>query len=290
MNRKPIRILSLLLGLLVACAPAFAGVYYQAETSTDQKGGDFLVRGWVDGEKAKVEFVESDDRQMLPQGGYLLTTDAGRTVYLVNPKEETIMEWDLEAMFASLGALMEATPMMNFEITDPKVEKLVEEDGPEMLGHDTTHYRLQTEYGMKMKVLGMGRTNQISMLQDVWVTDDLDAGEAMGVWLKTFKPTGFGELDELMEQHMEVTTGFPLRSVVETTMTGKKGKRSNTTRSETVVTELDTSRSIDASTFELPAGYERVEMPQMGAAEGGEEEESGNPLRGLFGGKKNDGR
>ena len=64
----------------------------------------------------------------------------------------------------------------------------------------------------------------------------------------------------------------------------RTGKRSPTTITETVVTELDRDRSIPDSMFLIPSDYEEVAMPALGAEQEGGGEEGGNPLKKIFGG------
>ncbi len=262
---------------------AFGGVHYTAVTITEGDGVDQRTRveGWVEGESAKIVFTESGNPTM-KQGQYIVTKDGGKTLFLVDPEEKTYAEWDLEAMMAALGSMMESLgPIVNFEIDNVEVEELGDEAGPEMLGLPTRHHTFRTTYDMKIKVMGMGRANHVESEQEVWSTTALDH-DAMTVWLRKAQPTGFGELDELVEAEMGKVRGFPLKSVTRSTTTGQKGKRSSTTVMTTEVTELDRSADVPASTFEIPEGYTRSEA--LVPAEDGEgEEEQGNPLGKLFG-------
>jgi hypothetical protein len=284
MNRHQM-IAPLLLSLvLAALAPAAeAGIYYRAVTTTQGQKGEMAVQGWVSGPQAKIEFEESASPGV-PKGGYLLTTDGGKTLYMVDPKEKTYSRFDLEALFATMNQVMEAAgPMLSIDIVDPQVTLLSEESGGALLGLPTRHYRYKTTYDMQMKIMGMNRGNSVESVQDVWTTDALDA-EALGVWLRKDRPTGWEGLDRLIQQEMSKARGFPLRTVVETTTTGEKGKRSQTTVAETVVTELDQDRSIPDSTFVIPSDYEEVAMPALGAEQQEGGEEGGNPLQKIFGG------
>lgn len=278
---RKISVFALFAVFLLGFAPqAVAGIYYKAVTTTDGSQGTFQVEAWVDGPKAKIQFEESGN-PMTPAGSWLVTTDGGETLYLVNPEEKTYTRFDLAAMLQTLNQVMESMgPMMDFEIANPTVKKLSEEPGGTLLGLPATHYRYRTTYDMNLKIMGMKRSNSTEIVQDIWSTEAVDAA-ALGVWMRKGQPTGNESIDRLIQAEMDAIQGFPLKTVAVTTMTGgKKGGRQNTTRSETVVTELDQERSIPDSTFEIPAGYEETEMmPQGQQDEGG-----GNPLKGLFGG------
>ncbi|HYO16215.1 MAG TPA: hypothetical protein VE685_23705, partial [Thermoanaerobaculia bacterium] len=163
-------VLSVLL-LLAAAAPSWAGIHYKAVTTNqDAKSKEMKmqVEGWVSGDNAKVVFQDSNN-PMAQEGAYLITKDGGRTVYLVDPKEKTYMKWDIEAMLGMAGAVIEGMgPLLKMEFSEPKVEKLLEEDGGTVAGLPTRHTRYRTSYTMKVKVLGMGNEASVVTEQDIW--------------------------------------------------------------------------------------------------------------------------
>jgi hypothetical protein len=264
--RKTKRAVPVILAALTALAvsvPSFAGVHYQAVSKLDGGGrrspGDTRVEGWVSGTKARVEFKESGN-PMAKAGMYILTKDGGKTLYLVNPEDKTYALWDLNGMLGVLGGIMNGIgPMLKFEFSDPKVEKVSEEDGGSLLGMSTRHYKYRTSYTLKMRILGMGRSSDTVTDQDVWATAKLtDPG--LGVWLRHDPPkTGNENFDKLIaaEAQKQRVNGFPLKTVSTTTST-QNGKQ-NVTHQTMEVTSLET-KSIADSQFELPAGYKETQM------------------------------
>ncbi len=275
---------------LAAAPAAHAGLHYKADTTLrPEKGSPQVtqVEAWVDGPRAKVEFLESN-QPMLGAGEYLVTQDAGKTLYLVNPKEKTYAKWDLEGMLAMFGNVMESMKgLVNLEFSDPKVEKLAQENGGSLLGYPTTHYRYRTSYTTKIKVLGMHRESSTETVQDLWTTDAFgDSG--LGVWLRNGPPaTGNEQIDKLISAQMSQIQGFPLKTMSVIKTTGQKGKHETTTTQETVVTELEKT-GVPGSTFEIPAGYTETQMLPEGQ-EQGKDEGAKNPFGRLFGKKKSDG-
>lgn len=249
----------------IFAVPCFAGIHYKATTTTQgqNQAGTMQVEGWVAGEKARVEFMESGN-PVMKKGAYLITKDGGRTLFLVDPGEKTYAELDLQAMMGMVGSVMQGMgPLLKVEVSDPKVEALLEEDGGTVAGLPTRHRRYRTAYNMKIKVLGMGREASVVTEQDIWATDRLqDVG--LGVWLRSEPPrTGNEQLDKLVTAEMGKTTGFPLKTVTVSTSTPKKGGQSTTTRSTMEVTQLDTSADVPAASFEIPAGYEETQIMPM---------------------------
>jgi hypothetical protein len=260
-TRKFIPALALVLAI-GAGLPASAGIHYKATTSTQaaqNQNSNIQVEGWVAGEKARVEFKESAN-PVMKKGAYLITKDGGKTLFLIDPEEKTYAEWDLQAMMGMVGSVMQGMgPLLKVEFSDPKVEKLLEEEGGTVAGLPTRHYRYRTSYNMKIKVLGMGREASVVNEQDIWATDRLQ-DIALGVWLRSEPPrTGNEQLDKLVAAEMDKAIGFPLKTVTVSTSTPKKGQPT-TTRSTMEVTQLDTSADVAAASFEIPAGYEETQI------------------------------
>ena len=242
------------------------GYYYEATTVDQLENGKersrSQVRGWIDGPAAKVEFADQKGTMFKP-GSYLLTKDAGRTLFLVDPKEKAYSRWDVEAMLASTFALLEATgPLLDLDFSNASSKKLGEDDGGALLGHPTKHYQWQSAYDMRMSVLGMKRQYHVDSVQEFWSTDAL-AAEGFKVWLRPDRTrTGNSGLDELLTSELGKVQGFPLKMVTKSTMTTGKGKQQKST-STMEVTTLRTE-SVPATTFDLPAGYEeRPFLPGM---------------------------
>lgn len=282
-----------LMGALVFPGLATAGHYYEAITTSDtdqKKKQDVMkVRAWVEDSNAKVEFLTGEKKGFFAAGSYLVTTDGGETVYLVNPSEETYGSFDMEAMLATMGQVMDMMSqtggMMKMEFTDVSSEMLSEEAGGSVLGQDTTHYRWKTGYTMRMKMMGFKQETRTDMIQDIWSTDSLDA-KGFGVWLRPDRSmrTGNEELDKLISSQATTVRGFPLKTVNVSTMTGKKGKSTQMT-STTEVTVLR-EESVPGSTFTWPDTYTEVEIiPEMpeGYGQQGDAQDEGGKKKGLKG-------
>jgi hypothetical protein len=240
------------------------------------------VLSQIEGDKAKITFIEGNN-QMAKEGNYLLVH--GSKMYMVDTKEKTYMEYDIDQMAAMAGGLMEGMKgIMNFKFTDPEVKKLAERDGGGLLGYPVRYYKHRTSYGMEMKVIGMKRYSEVETIQESWTTSKLNAS-AFYAWLRRKPPTtGQDDLDKLIAAEFEKISGVPLKTVAVTTTKEYNRKRTKVkdetrTVTETIVDSIKKA-SFPASTFEIPKGYERVEL--FGGEEG---EEGGNPFKKIFGGK-----
>ncbi len=159
----------------------------------------------------------------------------------------------------TMNMLEEMGGMVKLEFTDLSSEKLLEEPGESLQGHSTTHYRYKSAYTMNMNMMGMKRQNRTETVTDIWSTEDLDA-TGFGVWLgrDSIPKTGNEGLDQLIEQEMAGFQGLPLKIVVESTSTNKKGKAQKST-STTEVTVLR-EESVDDVVFAWPEHYTETEM------------------------------
>ncbi len=273
---------------LFATSAASAGHYYEAVTATDdERGGDgqMTVSVWVEGDSTKIEFAEGKETGFFGPGTYMVTRDAGELMYLVNTEDETYSEFDLGQIMNMAGQVMEGMgSMFKIEFTDVHSEKISESPGESILGYSTKHLRFQSGYTMRMAVMGMKQEQRIEMDQEMWTTSGFDT-RAFSVWLRPDKRMGgmIEGLDEMMETEFSKVDGVPLKSVMHMTTTDKKGRTTAST-STTEVTVLR-EESVADSTFEIPAGYQQVElMPDLAELEGmqgedGEEEEEGRRPR-----------
>lgn len=262
--QKSLRTLTLGLAiLLTSVSPALAGFHYKS-TSTTETGKRpmvMTVEAWTEGDQARVEFRESDN-PFLEKGTYLLSKDGGETMILVNPEEKEFGRFSLEALLGGVGAVFGGdNPLLKMEISSPKVEKLLEEDGGQVAGYATKHYRYRTSYRMNLKVFGISRPADVVNEEDLWVADSLTE-RGLGVWLRSRQvKTGNADLDGLIEAEAKKYKGFPLKTVITTTSTSKGKPTTTTTRMEVTTIEKFATSPVS---FDVPAGYSEAEMmPQM---------------------------
>lgn len=280
------RVLLSALVVTTAAGIASAGVHFTSVTRTEgPQAATIRVKGWAEGDSARVEFVEGS-LPMASADGYMITRDGGSTMYLVDPKEKTYARIDLEGMLGAVGGLMQAMgPMMRMQFTNPKVERLGEGPGEPILGMATTHHRYRVSYGLEMRILGRRSSQSIVNDEEVWATTAL---EDMGLraWLRKGPPkTGDPDFDSLIAAQWQVFEGFPLKTVSVSTTTDDKGK-SQTTRTVMEVTDLQVM-PVPEERFEIPAGYTEKQLIPVGGedAQAGEEQEE-NPLSRLLGGRR----
>lgn len=276
--------------LLLAATPSVAGVHYKASTRSHDgagKASEVQVEAWASGDKAKIVFLDvtGGGTPFARKGGYMITKNGGKDLYLIDPEEKTYAKWSVEGMLGMVGSLVNGLgPLLKIEFGEPKVEKKLDEDGGEIAGYPTHHVQYRTSYSMKVKVIGISSSSNVVSDEDYWFASKWsDLG--MRVWLRAEPPrTGNEAFDKLVAAAREKVEGIPLKTVTVTTTTQSKGNRQTVTRTSTEVTELKTM-TVPDSTFDIPAGYSEAQPPVPRSE--GQEEEGG--LGALFRKRKPDG-
>jgi hypothetical protein len=254
----------------VAATPTWAGITFTQVTKSEggrgEGAGDSVAKIWAEGGQAKLEWDESNN-PIFTKGTYMLVNEKGEMIF-VNTEKRTYSKFDLASMTESMEQMMGAANKLGFkmEVENPKVEKVLEEPGGEILGYPTTHYRWHTTYTMVMHLIPPmpDRRSESDSVEDVWTTTAIQLPSAT---TKAFTGIGGGptmkELRKLMDAAKAKMTGFPLKSV--TVSTGSHGRGSHTMTTE--VKDLKKT-DIPASTFAIPADYTETDMmqPQRGPA------------------------
>lgn len=215
--------------------------------------------------KIRMDYMlEPGQKAAMPKGGYmLLDADAG-TMTMVDPSEKKAMIMDPAGMGSALGAVGKSG-MMKMEINNPEVKVEDLGAGERMLGRSTHHYRITRTYDMAMQVMMIHRKSHHVGVSDAYLTDELINDKAFAAFAKRFAVNmqGFGGegMQKLMEAEKNSPKGFPMKVTTSNTETSEKGE---VTSSTTTIEVQELARaSMDASVFEVPAGYEVVDMRQQ---------------------------
>lgn len=263
--------------LLGSSSASVAGVTFTQVTTVDGQRTT-VTRVSSDAGKAKMEIVESPDNPFMPPGSYMLVSDGD--MLLVNPAARTFARFD--------SSMMEGMSEMagQFEFTDVKFEKVVDEPGESIGGYATRHYQFKSSWTMAMK--GMPVKTESSSVEDLWTTTAIEL-PAMPA-----SPAG-GGMPSQVEAFIEAqgasrqVEGFPLKHVtVQSTKTdmgalgglaglggrmlgggrggGAGGAAGGGETTMTIEAEDIEQVDVPASTFELPDGYQETQLFQSGPA------------------------
>jgi hypothetical protein len=247
-----------LLIIAALAVPLSAGVTYNFSSVTDGRGGTQMSGVTsIEGTNMRLDFTRGD-RMIFKDGSVVLSRDGGKTLLVLDPKQKSYFELDLEEVFGSLGNAMKSMGgVVQFSIRNQKVQVSPGTSGGTIEGYATTKYRVDSTYEMTMKVMGMGSTSNIHSVTETWTTDKLGSELITFVQMKGLR-TGMEDLDKLLASQTKGVKGFPLKQVTTTTTTS--GKKSQTNTTTVMITDIRNAK-IDLAKFEVPKGYKKEESP-----------------------------
>jgi len=261
----------IVIGLLVALSmPVDAASRYTVATEVVTDGKRLrseVATVTLAGDKGRIDFIEIDGRK--EKGGlYLMTLNGGKTAVMGDKGKSMCSEWESERYFRVMGKLLhKARRWTNLEITDVRVEKVLEKSGPEMLGYATTHVRLVTTAGVKYNVLFKAHRYTLTVTDDIWMAPQLAIHPIEQQWINAQTSTGFDLLDQLLDSwylHLPSTV-LKQESVFRYIDLVKKGESTKVEKiAITSIEELD-PQQVPAALFELPK-CDKVSRQKMEAA------------------------
>ncbi len=257
---------------------ALAGVTFTQTTTVDGKR-TAVSKVSAEGANAKVEFVEAQNNPFMPPGSYMLFTDG--EMLLVNPAARTYARFDT-SMFEGVAAMAG-----QMQITDVKFEKTVDEPGESIQGYATRHYQFKSSWSMGMQ--GMPMKTEQSTVEDLWTTTAIDLPATSMDFSNAGMPSQVTALIE--NQGLRQVEGVPLRHItVQSTKmnmgampglgglgarlggrmlggAGGGGLGGGNGETKTTIEASDIEeRSVPASTFALPDGFQETQLFQNGPA------------------------
>jgi hypothetical protein len=254
-----------------AATPRASGItfnYRVTSTSDDKRRREasnmYATVRMQDG-NIRMDYVEG----MTPLGkkdGYVIIQGDAQKFIVVNPKDKQAMIMTADGFGSGLGALMN-NPMLKMTISNTSFRFKDMGAGEPMLGYKTRKVRTWYSSTMELKAMMMPDQKIVSNdSSDQWIAQ-IDIGQgSFEQWAKSFGSGVRSTNPELAEQLKAYNTeygrkGMPLKTVTWSSQTDKKGKV--TTDVMTMeVTDLKAG-DIDAAMFEIPKGYEVVDLTKM---------------------------
>lgn len=209
-----------LLGTLHAHAAIVINIEIESSKNGESAGTNTQIIT-VDGKKVRLDYLgaESEKTETTP---YLLTLDGGKDWVLGDQKDNAFYcaKVDMKDFFRDLGEIVSnIDSLVNPKFSDMKVEVLVEEPGPEILGYASTHLRIQTTAKVKASVLFKKFEYGMTKVDDIWYTKERETHPAKQRWIEALTHSGYKQLDQLSSELRSKIAGPILKqdSVMETT-------------------------------------------------------------------------
>jgi hypothetical protein len=243
------------IGLILATTTsAMAGIEFTSKITN--KGGQTISRakGWVDGPKARIEYVSGQTSAGLKRGSYILSKDGGKTVYAVDPQNKSYMKFDIDKLASKVGDFMNAASgFINLKFTNPNFKTISDSRGTELYGLSTRHVKTETSYTVTASVFGQKNITSVSRKDEIWLTKKLkDSGMKIWTQQRSIK-TGNQDIDKIIASETKRLDGIPLKITSVTTTTENNSKPDVTTVTHEI-TSLKRTK-IASDTFEIPEDY-----------------------------------
>lgn len=246
------------LAVVFVASTAWAGMTYRFSSVTSGRTGSSMAgTASVQNGAMRIDFT-SGDGVMFKKGSIVISKDGGKTIYLIDPEKKEYYELKPEEIFASMGAMMKSMGA-NFKMSIDNQKLNVTKQGPggPIEGYPTTKYLVDVAYDLNLDVMGMQMTSNVHTTSQMWVTDKISVDDITFIQQRGLK-TGIEAFDKLVEANLSAVKGFPLKQIMKTKST-MHGRTQETTTTMTI-TNIK-KREVPASSFEIPAGLTKTEMP-----------------------------
>ena len=286
------RLAATLILTVLAVLPAAADVRFESVTRSGGQNPneqmDMTILGYTQGEVGNF-YIQKSSNPFMKEGMYLHTSDGGNSMVLVDPKEETYSEWDLDEIIQMAGTVIQALGgLVKIEVENPKVELVSKGAGAPLHGLSTEVYVFETSYALLTRVMGIKQQQLVEEKSTITTTQELSNTSA-GVMMRTDPPKTGTELDQMIEASpWGKIDGVAVAYRTDTRIVrGKKQNKVDESWSEMTVTALDRSSGGPPGGYGYPDHYTQVSMMPTAAMTGEQPEEDGKKRR--FPGFRRDG-
>ena len=249
--------------------------YRMTSSSSDKRTRDmratFATVSMQDG-NIRMDYLEG----VTPTGqknGYVLVKGESGKFIVVDPQDKKAMVMTADGFGSGIGALMN-NPMLKLTVSNTSFRFKDMGPGETILGYKTRRVRTWYSSTLEFKVTMMPDQKIVSSdSSDQWIATGIDVGGAknMEAWARSFASGVKSTNPELVAELTKYTTeygrsGMALRSITYSTQTDKKGNVMTDTLTMDI-TELKTG-ALDPALFEVPKGFEVVDVSQVMAGLG----------------------
>jgi hypothetical protein len=155
-----------------------------------------------EGEKLRVDYLgrQGERTKTTP---FLLTINNGKSWVLGDHDNEEYYcaKMNMNEFFNTIGDLItRIDSITNAKYSNTSVDQVLEEAGPEILGHQTAHIRIQSTAKIKARVLVKSYEYELKKVDDFWYARDIQIHPARQRWIEALTHSGYEHLDKLSQQ------------------------------------------------------------------------------------------
>lgn len=207
------------------------------------------------GNRGRMDFPGADNK-VTDQTPYIMSVDGGENWVMADRVKDEFYcsQMQTDEFFNNLGTqVTDAAEFFNVKAENPKVKKILEEPGPEILGFKTTHVQLETNAKAYAWILFIKFEYSVKITDDIWYTTDLEIHPIKRKWIDALTQSGNSIIDSLFTDFTSKLPGPILKEETVIDITDARKKQTRTQKVNTLVTEVKelTAGELD-EVFKLP--------------------------------------
>ncbi|HJR63150.1 MAG TPA: hypothetical protein VJ803_05565 [Gemmatimonadaceae bacterium] len=261
MLRTPTVSLAVLLAVAIPSTAAGAqdtqGYSYTFRSIADDHDDKIFGTARVLGDRTRIDFREWHKK------GYLLVSDRGRRVTLVDPRDEEYRTFERDSFERVIStAMRKVDRVMTMTLRDVRISTERLGNGGTVAGYPTERYRMVQRFQVGVGVFGLTKDMDQEIVTDFWVAPRLALASNPIIELLSTVESALAQHDasfvrRSIDARRALFTGTPLKIVVTSRLHHEDEDPDVDTRT-IEITEIGRAR-IDPEIFRIPRGYERRE-------------------------------
>ncbi|HJU65181.1 MAG TPA: hypothetical protein VJ596_05860 [Gemmatimonadaceae bacterium] len=241
----------------VASAQSGGGYSYTFRSTSDDDDDSMIGEVRVLGDRTRIDFRTNGWHKK----GYLLLTEGGRRVTLVDPRDEEYRTLERDSFERVIStAMRKVDRVMTMTLHDVRISTERLGGGGTVAGYATEHYRLVQRFRVGVGVLGLTKDMDQEIVTEFWVAPRLALPANPLIELLSTVESALAQHDasfvkRSLEARRSLFNGTPLRIVVTSRLHHEEEDDDvNVRRIE--ITEIGRAR-VDPEIFQIPRGYDR---------------------------------
>lgn len=259
-NFRALLVSSITLLFTVFSAEAGTRVVVEVEVA---KGDNIEISNEIitfDKDRFRIDFPGSA-KEVTNKTSYIMTVNGGDN-WVIADKQEGMFyctEMKTEEFFRKLGS--RATSAIKFfrvKVKSPTIKKILEEPGPEIFGHKTTHVQFETNAKGYANLLVVKFEYTVKVIDDLWYTTELDIHPVKKKWINALAQSGNSLIDNMVADITAKLPGPVLKRETVTDITNVRKKQTKTQKKRSVIKTVE-----DISAAEMDKAFTMPECKVM---------------------------
>jgi len=214
----------------------------------------------IDKDRFRIDFP-GPGKEVSDKTSYVMTVNGGDNWVIADKQNDMFYctEMQTEEFFKRLGS--RATSAIKFfrvKVKSPTIKKILEEPGPEIFGHKTTHVQFETNAKGYANLLVVKFEYSVKVIDDLWYTTELDIHPVKKKWINALAQSGNGLIDNMVVDITAKLAGPVLKRETVIDITNVRKEQTKTQKKRTVIKTVE-----DLSAGELDKVFKMPECKVM---------------------------